>query len=370
MRHLKYYRELNEQENKRREEVIKIQSALKEAGFGDLLGNSGPNKDGVDGLFGEQTRNAVRAFQKKNGINPTGRVGKITAPKLGITLSKKEETKKEDPKKKEATKTGEDYLMFSGNFLYWMNPEGKFKKKWPACSGRTQYHLFLNKDVWINRYKMKPQEWAKFRDTGPTPEGEYMMGPLLTREIPNDWLDKDKVTSLLAKQVANSYDSSIKSEEKHEWGDTTLYSRVAWGTARGVVTPMKGTDTFGRSGMYLHGGSLPGSIGCIDLVTGIQDFTEYFMAWSGKTGNKKIRLKVDYKTFNPNISVDVPGQPVKLPEFNMTSSDDFIKKSNSILSDTLKKENVRIPKEMDIQKTFSVASVEDQKPTNSEEALT
>ena len=65
--------------------VTAIQNALKAAGFGNLLGTSGPNKDGVDGVYGPNTRAAVVAYQKANGIRPTGYVGKITAPKLGVS---------------------------------------------------------------------------------------------------------------------------------------------------------------------------------------------------------------------------------------------------------------------------------------------
>lgn len=64
--------------------IASIQTALKAKGFGHLLGKSGPTKDGVDGVLGAKTKAAIIAFQKANGIKPTGFVGKITAPKLGV----------------------------------------------------------------------------------------------------------------------------------------------------------------------------------------------------------------------------------------------------------------------------------------------
>lgn len=65
--------------------VMAIQTALKTAGYGNLLGTTGPNGDGVDGIYGNNTKRAVTAYQKANGISPaTGYVGKITAPKLGV----------------------------------------------------------------------------------------------------------------------------------------------------------------------------------------------------------------------------------------------------------------------------------------------
>jgi len=41
----------------------------------------------ADGRYGEATRNAVRRFQKNNGLPVDGRVGPATAAALGVTLS-------------------------------------------------------------------------------------------------------------------------------------------------------------------------------------------------------------------------------------------------------------------------------------------
>lgn len=71
----------------RNSNVTAIQNALKSLGqpYAGLLGTTGPNHDGVDGVYGKNTRNAVREYQKANGIRPTGYVGKVTAPKLGVS---------------------------------------------------------------------------------------------------------------------------------------------------------------------------------------------------------------------------------------------------------------------------------------------
>ncbi len=61
------------------DEVKTIQTKLKSWGY-----YSGE----VDGLYGTKTTNAVKAFQKKNGLPEDGIVGSKTAEKLGMTLSK------------------------------------------------------------------------------------------------------------------------------------------------------------------------------------------------------------------------------------------------------------------------------------------
>lgn len=67
-------------EAKSRPSVKQIQIALKNAGY-----NPGP----IDGKMGRQTRQAIRAFQKANGLVPDGRVGKKTWTLLKEYLYKK-----------------------------------------------------------------------------------------------------------------------------------------------------------------------------------------------------------------------------------------------------------------------------------------
>ena len=52
----------------RGENVKTLQSKLKELGYN--LGSTGPNRDGVDGIYGSKTKEAVRDFQKDDKTSP------------------------------------------------------------------------------------------------------------------------------------------------------------------------------------------------------------------------------------------------------------------------------------------------------------
>ena len=62
----------------RGEEVRKIQQKLKNWGY---------YSGGVDGIYGTQTQNAVKSFQRKNGLTADGIAGKDTLNAMGISNS-------------------------------------------------------------------------------------------------------------------------------------------------------------------------------------------------------------------------------------------------------------------------------------------
>ena len=64
--------------------VSKVQQALLERGFGSLLGTSGPRGDGVDGVYGQKTAEAVKAFKAAESLGSTqfGDVGPGTMHRL------------------------------------------------------------------------------------------------------------------------------------------------------------------------------------------------------------------------------------------------------------------------------------------------
>jgi murein L,D-transpeptidase YcbB/YkuD len=67
-------------EAKSRPTVKQIQVALKNAGY---------DPGSVDGKMGKQTRSAIKAFQKDNGLAADGKVGKRTWSLLSGNLNKK-----------------------------------------------------------------------------------------------------------------------------------------------------------------------------------------------------------------------------------------------------------------------------------------
>ena len=71
--------------------ISTIQKKLKELGYN--LGSSGPNQDGIDSVYGRQTKLAVQDFQRKNKLNPDGIVGPLTASKLGVNPISDEQIK-------------------------------------------------------------------------------------------------------------------------------------------------------------------------------------------------------------------------------------------------------------------------------------
>jgi len=69
------------------------------------------------------------------------------------------------------------------------------------------------------------------KDKGPIPKGQYNLDPTQTYQL--SWFDK-------------------------------LRDLRDWGNFRAPLEPLEETNTYGRSGFYIHGGKRPGSAGCID----------------------------------------------------------------------------------------------------------
>ncbi len=100
----------------------------------------------------------------------------------------------------------------------------------PAVSGRS-----------IDGRFNYSHERQKVADQGPIPEGEYWIQPVELQE--NTWY-------------------SLRNP------------RAAWGDYWITIHPYPNTETYKRGGFFIHGGSTPGSAGCIDLSINMNRFVE------------------------------------------------------------------------------------------------
>jgi hypothetical protein len=259
----------------------------------------------------------------------------------------KTETKdkaKEDKPKENKVK---DYLFFNGNKLEFIE-NGKVAKSWTAVSGRTYYHWYMKPAIWNKRYTMPHAEWAKAKDEGPTPPGLYTLGVTQHRSSDSKWkTDANYVKSAVAKSTVSDLPGSpVKDTEGHEFTQNTKISKIAWGDYRWALKPKAGTDTLGRNSFYLHGGSTPGSIGCIDLVTDSGDFAKYYAQWREKTGKKTIEVKIDYSTFKKDATIDVASQPYTMSPSVRTNSNTWYTVTDKEIIDSLGKDKIVIKPEI------------------------
>ena len=114
-----------------------------------------------------------------------------------------------------------DFLHFDGKKVSLYNDKGELLGEYDATSGRNG------------------ETDQALKNQGPIPEGNYTINP--------SEIQQRSVLSRVA----------------------SLFGvRADWGKYLVPLHPVDGTDTFGRSGFYLHGGILPGSAGCIDVGGG------------------------------------------------------------------------------------------------------
>ena len=151
--------------------------------------------------------------------------------------------------------------------MYWKNSSGTILCQWDAVSGKEKY------------FNENPKETMKIKNEGPTPEGIYEVGEVQSA---------DKSLSATAKGIA----SFFLGRAIYNWNLNTIARQVSWGNFRMPLIPHKDTNTFGRTSMYIHGGLIPGSIGCIDLLEGIDSFAQLYNIWHEKHG--RINIKVIY----------------------------------------------------------------------------
>lgn len=327
--------------------VSAVQSALKAKGYGDKLGTSGPNRDGVDGELGPNTKAAVMQFQRANKLTVDGIVGPETASALGVQpltgkskgqpwmkplLTGKpaqadvKQPKTNQPANKSTAISGQEKsktvakqkvgtekvlipeasLRFNGEQLQWVS-NGEVIKSWKAISGLTWKNTPIGE--WgklLNRFTKDPAQWSEDKDAGPIPPGNYTVGKIETRTG-----DKTEIGSLEALWSFITGKTSNVSQADTKFQADSLYSKIGWGNFRAPIQSLPGTSTYGRSGFYIHGGSLAGSHGCIDLTDQMEDFAKFYGTWLAANGKQSIDLLVDYKIPNANTFISQLWNTVK-----------------------------------------------------------
>lgn len=64
----------------------------------------------------------------------------------------------------------------------------------------------------------------------------------------------------------------------------------SWGESRVWLEPSRGNNVYGRDNFSIHGGTEPGSAGCIDMTGQIDKFTQWF-----KNNRHDLIINVKYK---------------------------------------------------------------------------
>ena len=184
--------------------------------------------------------------------------------------------------------TSKVYLSFDGTTLKWV-VDGKVVKSWKAVSGRTKFNTFGDKNAeqMVKKYGGNNSEFMKIKEQGPIPVGSYTISQIQKRT------NGDATQFMQGKNQKKLYDLMMAGN-KHDWNSGEVADLIAWGDYRLPITKIGETETFGRGSFYIHGGGIPGSIGCIDLMDGMNDFANYFTEWKSNPGNKKLKLVVKY----------------------------------------------------------------------------
>lgn len=138
--------------------------------------------------------------------------------------------------------TKEDqFLLFDGENLT-LYENGEMQKQWAGVSGQEGYQ--------------EPQFQGK-RDLGPIPEGNYA----LPKSEYQNWGSVKGLAWLRSNIGIGPWPGGTDS----------------WGEHRIWLKPSNETNTYGRGGFSVHGGTEPGSQGCIDLTGQMNSFANWFI---------------------------------------------------------------------------------------------
>jgi hypothetical protein len=275
------------------DDILKLQTALSKTEFASYLTKYTKVNNGVDGIFGKGTKTALAMFQKKYNIaGEDGYMGTLT--KNALVKATKTPLSVTKPQPKPTSNTSnlklKSYLIFDGETLKFIRG-GKVIKQWKAWSGRTYWNSVTPEQL-LMATTYKKTDFMKVKDQGPLPEGFYTISSIQKRTKGNSLtLCGNKSYAQLLKMYWDDY---AKVGDKHEFNMGTVQDQIAWGNYRMPISPKSGTNTYGRGSFYLHGGGIPGSIGCVDLLDKIDEFIGVFKNYVSETGAKYLDIIIDY----------------------------------------------------------------------------
>lgn len=151
-------------------------------------------------------------------------------------------------------------LTFDGHYLRMTGGNntgrtcGPVTYRYPAVSGRPLADGSFDYSA----------ERQTISGTGPIPAGTYWIRP---DELDDNWLN-----------------TFIPGFER------------SWGRYRITIHPFTTTVTHGRGGFFIHGGTQPGSAGCIDLTSYMDAFASDLIREVGENKTCQIHLEVRYAT--------------------------------------------------------------------------
>ena len=261
-------------------DVKKLQQLLVQGNYlpQTLKARDGSKVSSVDGRMGELTRKALAKYQKRNpklAGAPAAAAPTLTKPNAApaaesTNVAKVFQLKGESDYLKQPAE-----LLFDGKQLNWV-VSGQIKKSWHAISGNTVLSAGTRYDSvdFGGKYQQLP-------DKGPLPEGKYCIDAIQHQQRENN---------NYFKQAINFF----AGEEKLHKAFNGTGARWAWGNSRCAIKPLAGTNTYGRHGFYIHGGTIPGSSGCIDLTTDMDDFAKTYGAYQANGNPAKMTVTVKY----------------------------------------------------------------------------
>jgi len=184
-------------------------------------------------------------------------------------------------------------LFFNGHYISWVGSDGSTYIKLPAGSGRRE-GLMSYLPI-----KSNFKEKMKIKNVGPAPEGKYIVQPPQKNKDANA-RDVKSLLGLLGFTSAIPLKAlGVGKGISSGWGNVnwSIMSRATWGNYRALIKQIEG-KTYNRSSMYIHGGTVQSSAGCIDLSAGSKDgmniLGPLLALWYAVKGNNRLKLVIKY----------------------------------------------------------------------------